>query len=127
MCSAKFATAINCMDGRTQSPVAEWVKSNYSVDYVDMITEPGCDKVLSEKNIALINQIKAKVEISVTAHKSSLVVVAGHYDCAANLATRDVHVAQIKNAVNTVKSWQLPIQVTGLWVNEKWEIEQLGG
>ncbi len=127
MNSATFATAINCMDGRTQKPVAEWVQSNYLVEYVDMITEPGCDKVLSGENITLINQIKSKVEISVKAHKSSLVVVAGHYDCAANLVTKDVHVIQIQKAVTTVKSWELPIQVAGLWVNDKWEIEQLCG
>lgn len=125
MSDAKFATAINCMDGRTQNPVSNWVKSNYSIKYVDMITEPGCDKVLSEKNIDLINQIKSKVEISVNAHKSSLVVIAGHYDCAANLTTKDVHVTQIHKSVNIIKSWKLPIQVVGLWVNDKWEIEQL--
>ena len=124
MSDAKFATAINCMDGRTQNPVSNWVKSNYSIEYVDMITEPGCDKVLSEKNIDLINQIKSKVEISVNAHKSSLVVIAGHYDCAANLVTKDVHVTQIQKSVNIIKSWKLPIQVVGLWVNDKWEIEQ---
>lgn len=36
----KFAAAINCMDGRTQVPVIEFLKNKYGVDYVDMITEP---------------------------------------------------------------------------------------
>lgn len=125
MNSGQFATAINCMDGRTQNPVSNWVKSNYSVENVDMITEPGCDKVLSEKNIDLIAQIKSKVEISVNAHKSSLVVVVGHHDCAANNTTKEVHLKQIQKSVNVVKSWNLPIQVIGLWVNEEWKIEQI--
>lgn len=125
MSSDKFATAINCMDGRTQSPVSDWVKANYPIDHVDMITEPGCDKVLSEKNIDLITQIRSKVEISVNVHKSSLVVVAGHYDCAANIATKEVHLSQIQKSVNIIKSWKLPISVIGLWVNDKWEIERI--
>ena len=125
MSSRQFATAINCMDGRTQNPVSDWVRSNHSVEYVDMITEPGCDKVISEKNIDLIEQIKSKVEISVNAHKSSLVVVAGHYGCAANVATKEMHIKQIQKSVNIVKSWNLPIQVIGLWVNEEWKIEQV--
>lgn len=125
MSSDKFATAINCMDGRTQNPVSNWVKTNYQIDYVDMITEPGCDRSLSEKNTDLIAQIKSKVEISVNAHKSSSVVIAGHYDCAANIATKEMHLAQIQKSVNVIKSWKLPIQVVGLWVNEKWEVEQV--
>jgi hypothetical protein len=36
----KFATAINCRDGRTQLPVIEWLKKEYGATYVDMITEP---------------------------------------------------------------------------------------
>jgi S-methylmethionine-dependent homocysteine/selenocysteine methylase len=56
----KFGTAINCMDGRTQLPVLDWVKKNYDVDYVDMITEAGADKILAEslpENLELINKI----------------------------------------------------------------------
>lgn len=113
------------MDGRVQNPVSTWVKSNYSAEYVDMITEPGCDKVLSENNLQLVAQIKSKVEISVNAHKSSLVVITGHYDCAANVATKDEHLSQIQKSVDIVQSWKLPIQVVGLWVNDKWEIEKI--
>jgi len=32
----KFATAINCMDGRVQLPVINWLMENLSVDYVDI-------------------------------------------------------------------------------------------
>ncbi len=43
-----FATAINCMDGRVQIPAIEWLKRRHQIDYVDMITEPGPNKILSE-------------------------------------------------------------------------------
>jgi hypothetical protein len=35
------------MDGRVQLPVIEWMKRNYALDYIDMITEPGSDKIMS--------------------------------------------------------------------------------
>jgi hypothetical protein len=43
-----FATAINCMDGRTQEPIINFMKQGFKVDYVDMINEPGPVKALAE-------------------------------------------------------------------------------
>jgi hypothetical protein len=43
-----FATAINCIDGRTQIPLIEFIKRNYAIDYIDLITEPGPNKILAE-------------------------------------------------------------------------------
>ena len=82
--SKKFATAINCIDGRTQKPLSEWIKNQYDVDYVDMITEPGCDKVVCGTELDTVDKIKSKVLISINAHKSSLIAIAGHHDCAGN-------------------------------------------
>ena len=50
----RFCTAINCMDGRTQEPVIAFVKKRFGIDCVDMITEPGPDKILAQsKNIKI--------------------------------------------------------------------------
>ncbi len=43
----KFATLINCMDGRVQLPVSRWIKKNFGVDFVDTITEPGPNGILA--------------------------------------------------------------------------------
>ena len=40
MAAGQFATAINCIDGRAQRPVSEWMRINFSVDFVDTITQP---------------------------------------------------------------------------------------
>lgn len=48
MRSGRFATAINCIDGRAQMPVNEWVRKNLGADYVDTVTEPGVDKAITE-------------------------------------------------------------------------------
>ncbi|MEN3038931.1 MAG: carbonic anhydrase [Candidatus Kryptonium sp.] len=123
----KFATAINCMDGRTQIPIIEWLRENYKVEYVDMITEPGPDGVLS-RNVdnQVIESLKRKAEISAYKHNSKIIVIAGHHDCAGNPVDKDTHINQIKLSVQAIKSWGLPFEkVIGLWVNENWEIEKI--
>ena len=43
----KFVTAINCIDGRAQIPVIDWLKAATDADFVDQITEPSADKALA--------------------------------------------------------------------------------
>ena len=124
MATGKFGTVINCIDGRTQIPVSKWIKENYSLDYIDTITEPGPDRVISEKNITKIEQLKTKVLISIKAHGSKIVIVAGHHDCAANPVSKTNHIDQIKKSINEIKSWNLDVDVFGIWVNEEWKIER---
>lgn len=114
----KFATALNCIDGRTQIPVINWMKENFNVDYVDLITEPGMDKVLSQGNWIESERLKEKVIISMTAHNSNVVAVVGHYDCAANPVSDCKHLHDIVSSTYVVKSWCLPVKVVGLWVDE---------
>ena len=116
----KFATAINCIDGRAQMPVNEWIRKSLGADYVDTITEPGVDRFLSHGGE---EAIKKKVMISVNAHHSSAIVVAGHHDCAGNPVSKEEHLKHIKKCVEIIESWKLPVRVVGLWVNEQWQVE----
>lgn len=126
MTDRKFATAINCMDGRVQLPVIEWLKRRYAVDYVDMITEPGPEKLLAEaRDPAAIESMRKRLEISLTRHKSKLVAIAGHHDCAGNPADRDTKREQIVGAVERVRSWHPGVDVTGLWVDESWAVHEV--
>ena len=121
-----FATAVNCMDGRVQMPVINYLIENYNIDYVDMITEPGPIKILSENiNINLINLIKKRVIISVEKHNSNLIAIAGHYDCAGNPEDKDIQIKQIIKSIETVKSWYGNVQIIGLWINENWIIKEI--
>ena len=125
MAQGTFGTAISCIDGRVQGPVGAWVKANGHVDYVDTVTVPGPDQALTQGEPNQIAALRQSVEISVNAHGSGVVAVAGHYDCAAFPADREGHAAAIRAAVNVVRGWGLPVVVVGLWVNDRWEIEQI--
>ncbi len=120
MVEGKFATSVSCMDGRIQTPLAKWIKENYSVDYVDTITEPGVDKTITENSV--FESIKTKVSISINAHKSELVVLSGHYDCAANQVSNEKHIELIKKGIEVISSWNLGVKVLGVWVDDSWNV-----
>jgi hypothetical protein len=121
--SHRFGTVINCIDGRVQESVARWLKVHYQLDYIDAITEPGPDKLLAEGGTEIIAAIRRKVEISVHIHKSGLIALAGHHDCAGNPSTWEEQIDQIKRGVEQIRLWDLPVTVTGLWVNEQGVVE----
>ena len=114
----KFATAITCIDGRVQQPISDWIKLNFNVHYVDLVTEPGPDKVLSGGPAHLIDDIIRRARFSVHHHYSPVVAVTGHHDCAANDADKAEHIEQILDGVRVVLSHQLNVRVVGLWLNE---------
>lgn len=126
MATGVFATAITCIDGRTQSPVSDWVKQNAHADYVDTITWAGPDAALTSATPAILDHVRQMTEISVRAHGSALIAIAGHYDCAAFAADRERHIAAIRDAVTVIAAWGMPARVFGLWVNDQWQIEVVG-
>jgi hypothetical protein len=123
MAAGTFATAINCMDGRVILPVTEWMKNQFKVDYVDMITEAGPDKTLSQGAPAQIQSIKERVLISVEKHNSKVIAIIGHHDCAGNPVSKDKHIQQLKDCCDILMSWDLNAQIIGVWLNEQWGIE----
>ena len=121
--SNMFSTAINCMDGRVQLPVIEYMKNRYGVDYVDMVTEPGPNKILAENgNKTTIESIKRRAKISVERHNSKKIAIVGHHDCAGNPTDKETQIKQIHSSIKTVKSWGCNVQIIGLWVDENWMV-----
>jgi hypothetical protein len=117
----KFVTAINCMDGRVQQPVIDFMKSRYNADYVDMITEAGPNKILADcSDNSLVESIKFRVAISTDKHNSGVIAVVGHYDCGGNPAPESTQIQQIKKAVTNLRQWYENIEIIGIWVDATW-------
>lgn len=123
MADGTFATVLTCMDGRVHAPVNEWVKKKFGVDFVDTITEPGADVLLTESLIWQSNKIKSRVQVSVERHGSRNMVVVGHHDCAGNPVSPEKHKELIKRSVAEVATWNFPIRVVGVWVGDDWKPE----
>lgn len=117
-----FCTAINCMDGRVQKPVYDYMKNICNVSYVDMITAPGPDGIIFRGDI-MCQYIKSAVLISIEKHASKTVAIVGHHDCKGNPVSKEGHWRDIRDSVNEIRSWSLPVNVIGLWVNEDWSVE----
>lgn len=128
MMNFKFGTAINCIDGRTQEPVIDFMKEKYHVDGVDMVTFPGVDGTISNSNTEnsdVIELIHNAVSISIEKHGSAIIAVVGHFDCAGNPGDAEHHYAHIRKAVDEVFSWKFQAQLVGLYVNDKRQIEEV--
>jgi carbonic anhydrase len=125
MTNETFATAITCIDGRVQRPVSDWMRLHVNVHHVDLITEPGPDKVFSDGVAPLIEEMMRKVSFSVRHHFSEVVALVGHDHCAANPASREEHIEQIMAGVEVILSYRLHVRVLGLWLNEWGSVELL--
>jgi len=100
-----------------------WIRKNHSTDYIDTIPELGIEKRISE-NID-IEKIKSKAEISIFKHNSGLIVVSGHHNCARNPVSKEEQIEQIKKSILYIKFWNIPVKIIGIYVNDKWEIEEI--
>lgn len=124
MAKGTFVTTIDCMDGRTQLPVNDYMREKYGADFVDTITEAGPDGILANNGEAT-DSIKERVIISFEKHGSGLIAIVGHHDCAGNPVDAETHLENIRSAVSVVSTWFDGVKVIGLWVNERWEVETI--
>lgn len=122
----KFATAINCMDGRTQIPVIHFLQKRFDVQYIDMVTEPGPNLILARQtNSHLVASILERVKISVERHHSRAVAIVGHHDCAGNPAPQEEQVLHIRDAIEFIRQKWSEVEVIGLWVDENWQVHEI--
>lgn len=122
----KFATVINCIDGRVQLPVLEYLKGKYGVDYVDNITEAAPVKVLAERiNEVQLESIRARLKISIEKHGSEQLGIAAHHDCAGNPVDKEIQIKQLRKAIETIRSWKFKGAIVCLWVDENWRIHEI--
>jgi carbonic anhydrase len=120
MAEGKFGTAINCIDGRVQEPVINWMKVRYGLDYVDMITEPGPVRLIAKADPVALESIKRRILISTDKHHSDVIAVVGHHDCAGNSVPREQQAEQIRKSIELLKTWNLNTKLVGIYVSDTW-------
>jgi hypothetical protein len=126
MMNFRFGTAINCIDGRTQEPVIDFMKKKYNIDGVDMVTYPGVDGIISNsENSDEITLLRRAVSISIQKHGSRIIAIVGHFDCAGNPGDKEHHYEHIRRGLDEVSSWNFNAQIAGFYVNDKQQIEEV--
>lgn len=123
-----FCTAITCIDGRVQLPVIGYLKQRFNVDYVDIVSEPGPNRILGKAAQSSLSElIFQRVKISVERHGSVGIAVVGHHDCAGNPWDKDEQDADTRAAMACVSKRFPHLPVIGLWVDEHWEVSEIVG
>ena len=120
-----FYTAVNCMDGRIQESVTNYIKKKYNVLFVDMITDAGPVKILSDKKTENLKSIISCIDISLKNHKSKGIAIVAHYDCAGNPISDEEQKKLLKKAVAFLVNEYINVSVCGLWVNKNGEVEKI--
>lgn len=122
----EFCTAVNCMDGRVQIPVITYLKKRFEVDYVDVISEPGPNKILADGfDETLLESVHRRITISIDKHDSKGIAVVGHHDCAGNPVNESTQHEHTVAAVARIRRLFSSVVVIGLWVDENWEVSEL--
>ena len=121
-----FGTAINCMDGRVQLPVITFLKERFGVDYIDVVSEPGPNRILAERTeSALIDSILHRVDISVEKHGSKSIAIVGHYDCTGNPTGKSEQLSHLQAAIDFLGNHYSGIDIIGLWVDDQWQVTEI--
>lgn len=117
---SKFAAAVNCMDGRVQLPVIEYIKGKYGIDFVDMITEPGPVQFLADETASRQqSSIDERLTVSVEAHGSEMIFVGAHDGCNGNPQEPDFQKRQIESAVKLLSGRFRRQLIIGIWIDSE--------
>lgn len=113
----RFSALLTCIDGRALPTALDWVNATHDVDHVDVITAPGMDGALADGTGAGEDALESLL-VSMGAHGTRSVVVAGHDDCAGHPATSERRGSIIADAVARVAARHPELAVHGLHVHQ---------
>jgi hypothetical protein len=108
-----------------QRPVVDYLRRQYGVDYVDLITEPGPERAMTDPARTEIQAaIRRNASFSVAGHDAELIAVTAHDDCLGNDADSTTRLAQLRAARQVVTGWDLGVEVIALWVHMDGNVEE---
>lgn len=119
-----FGTVLECMDGRPQRKVADYLDTSFGVRNLDTITTAGLVRHLAE-DTDQTGTILANLAISVERHGSRKIAVVAHHDCAGNPVSANTQKQQIAAALARLQGLYPDADVVGLWINEHWVVERV--
>ena len=121
-----FCTAVNCMDGRVQLPLIKFMQKRFNAGFVDIITEPGPNLILAKQtDTAMVESILRRMRLSVDAHASGAIALAGHYGCVGNPAGEEEQKQHLDNGVGLLRSQFETLPVIGVWIDSQWKVHEV--
>ena len=107
-------------------PIITYLKQRFKSDYVDSITEPGPNRILTEQKPAhSVHSVMDRLKISTQNHHSNQIAIVGHADCAGNPVSKEEQLGHLKKAVEFIKEKYPQTETIALWIDEKLEVTEL--
>ncbi|MCK4511962.1 hypothetical protein KAW64_09495 [bacterium] len=120
-----FCTVVNCIDGRVQLPVIRYLQERLGVLYVDVVSEAGPVRCLADSaDSEAKRSILRRVGISIEAHRSRVIAVVAHADCAGNPVDEEQQRRELGLSVDYIAENFPETSVLGLWVNAEWSVAE---
>jgi hypothetical protein len=118
MISNRFAAAVINNHAEYQNHVQAFIKQNFRLDSVDFITDSEPLKVLAENDDRdSVNVLKKRIIDSIEQNQSKLIALIGSEPSNGITEDKDIHYANLRSSVNTVRFWNLNVKVIGLWID----------
>lgn len=119
MATARFATAISCIDGRIQLRVLDQIELRFGARNIDNITSPGAVQHLAGEVSEAGRHLLKAAETSIAAHDSTQIAVIAHSDCAANQVPDATQKQQLVAAQETLAGAFPEAEVLALFLDLK--------
>ena len=121
-----FCAVINCMDGRTQLPVNNYLMQRFNVKYVDMLTDAGPLGILTkDPDSDRAQHFIERVTTVIRVHDVTQLAIAGHWDCRGNPVPKDQQLAQMREVVLRYREVFPQLTIIGLWVDENQDVHEI--
>lgn len=121
-----FCTAVNCIDGRTQVPVINYLQDRLGVDYVDMVTEAGPVRATTDRpDRGLSGSTLQHAVLSIEEHDSVALAVVAHHECAGNPVSDDEQIEQLQLAADSLAKQFPALPIYCLWVDNTWTVNEV--
>ena len=124
--ASTFCSAINCIDGRVQLPVIQYLTRWFHVDFVDIVSDTGPVGVLAHyPDSARAGSIYRRIDVSRNAHKSHGVAIVAHHDCAGNRRPFEGQIEDLHASAANLRRRYSGFPVLALWVGSDWTVEHV--
>ena len=121
--ASSFCTAVNCIDGRVQLPVIQYLTRWFHVDFVDIVSDTGPVGILAhDPDCERAGAIYRRIDVSRDAHKSHGLAIVAHHDCAGNRKSYEGQIQDLHASAATLRLRYETVPVLALWVGNDWTV-----
>ncbi len=120
----EFATVLNCMDGRIQRPVADFLLDSFGARYLDTITAAGMVRHVADET-GRSATILGDVAVSRDRHGSTQIAITAHHDCAGNPVPATNQQEQLIRAAARLGEMHPDAEIVALWVDQSWAVHSV--